>query len=165
MRVLWFLGAGAVLGWLVWGCSGGSGQEGTDVQHGQTQQAQSKEEQVQVSEFGVGPVQEPLNLPVTIDEELAEKGKQIFETMCTSCHQLDERYVGPPLRGVTKRRKPEWIMNMILAPERMIREDPIAKQLVVEYNGAIMSNQGLTFEEARAVLEYFRKVDSEESQT
>jgi hypothetical protein len=47
-------------------------------------------------------------------------------------------------------------MNMILNPEEMVQKDPIAKQLLVEYNGAPMANQNLTEDEARAILEYFR---------
>ena len=45
---------------------------------------------------------------------------------------------------------------MILDPEKMVQEDPIAKQLLIDFNGSPMANQNLTDEEARAVLEYFR---------
>ena len=47
-------------------------------------------------------------------------------------------------------------MNMILNPDVMVQEDPIAKKLLMENNGSPMANQNLTNEEARAVLEYFR---------
>jgi len=47
-------------------------------------------------------------------------------------------------------------MNMILNPEEMIQKDPIAKQLLVEANGAPMANQNITEPEARQLLEYFR---------
>ena len=47
-------------------------------------------------------------------------------------------------------------MNMILNPEQMVKEDPIAKQLLVDFNLSPMANQHLTQEEARSVLEYFR---------
>jgi hypothetical protein len=47
-------------------------------------------------------------------------------------------------------------MNMILNPEQMVKEDPIAKKLLVEYNMAPMANQNLTEEQARKILEYFR---------
>jgi hypothetical protein len=45
---------------------------------------------------------------------------------------------------------------MILDPEGMVKNDPIAKQLLIDYNGSPMANQSLTEEEARAILEYFR---------
>jgi hypothetical protein len=47
-------------------------------------------------------------------------------------------------------------MNMILNPDGMLKEDPIAKALLKEYNNAIMLNQNLTEEEARNVAEYLR---------
>ena len=61
------------------------------------------------------------------------------------------------LAGVTQRRSPEWIMNMILNPEEMVANDPIAKELLVEYNSP-MANQSLTEEEARGILEFFRTI-------
>ena len=64
--------------------------------------------------------------------------------------------MGPALKGVTERRSPECIMNMAMNQEEMIQKDPIAKALLIEYNGAPRANQNITEEEARAMLEYFR---------
>lgn len=105
---------------------------------------------------GIGPVKS-----VTlgqIDSALAEIGKTKFEAVCTSCHKLNEKYIGPTISGVTKRRKPEWIMNMILNPTEMLAKDSTAKKLLAEFISP-MANQNLTEEEARAVLEYFRTID------
>jgi len=38
----------------------------------------------------------------------------------------------------------------------MLKEDPIAKALYEEYNKAVMLDQNLSEEEARAVAEYLR---------
>ncbi|MEM7380656.1 MAG: cytochrome c, partial [Bacteroidota bacterium] len=51
---------------------------------------------------------------------------------------------------------PEWVMNMILNPDGMLKEDPIAKALLKEYDNSIMLNQNLSEEDARAVAEYLR---------
>ncbi len=102
---------------------------------------------------GVGPVKS-----VTIgalDQALADKGHAIFKAKCTACHKISKRYIGPALKGVTKKQSPEWIMNMILNPEVMIVKNATAKALLAEYN-APMANQNLTQEEARAIYEYFR---------
>ena len=107
---------------------------------------------------GIGPVTE-LVLNDEIDEDMAAEGKGIFETMCSACHKIDERFIGPAPKGILKRRSPEWIMNMILNPEQMIKEDPIAKELFMEYNMSPMANQNLTEEQARKVLEYFRTLE------
>lgn len=108
--------------------------------------------------LGVGPITKDLGIPESIDEALAAKGKTYFEGKCVACHKLDARYVGPAINGVTLRRRPEWIMNMILAPEKMVAQDETAKKLLAEYL-APMANQSVTQDEARAILEYFRKND------
>ena len=65
-------------------------------------------------------------------------------------------------KEVTTRRSPEWIMNMILNPEQMVKEDPIAKQLLAEYMSP-MADQNLTEEQARNILEYFRTLSEVDS--
>lgn len=47
-------------------------------------------------------------------------------------------------------------MNMIINPERMIKEDPIAEALFEEYNRTPMLNQNISEEDARAIAEYLR---------
>ena len=106
-----------------------------------------------MSNIGIGPVKS-VEL-AEIDPELAAEGKTIFEAKCSACHKMDKRYIGPSLIGITSRRGPEWIMNMILNPEGMVAEDPVARQLLMEY-AAPMANQSLTRDEARKILEYFR---------
>ncbi|MDZ7847880.1 MAG: cytochrome c [Owenweeksia sp.] len=103
---------------------------------------------------GVGPIKS-LEL-AEIDQGLVASGEELFNKNCTACHKPEKRYIGPAIKGVTERRTPEWIMNMILNPTEMIKEDPLARQMVGEYNGAVMANQNLTEEQARAILEYFR---------
>jgi len=114
-----------------------------------------KREEV-VGDKGVGPITEIKLGP--IDHSLVKRGKEIFDSKCASCHKLEERYVGPPLKDVTKKRKPEWIMNMILNPAEMVQKDPIAKQLLAEYLTP-MPFQDVSQEDARAILEYLRSVD------
>ena len=102
---------------------------------------------------GIGPITS-ITL-AEIDEAMAAEGKELFKLKCSACHKITKRFVGPALAGVTERRSPEWIMNMILNPEVMVAENPIAKQLLAEYL-APMANQGLVEKEARLILEYFR---------
>jgi len=102
---------------------------------------------------GIGPIK---NVTLdAIDDKLVGKGKEIFKTNCTACHKFKKRYIGPALKGVTERRSPEWIMNMILNADEMLKKDPVAKALIAEYN-APMAQQQISEEDARAILEYFR---------
>ena len=109
-------------------------------------------------EYGVGPVKE-VNVGTEIDPVLAEKGQVIYEGKCTACHKFEERYVGPPLGGVTDRRNHAWIMNMIMNPQEMTAKDPTAKKLLAEYMTQ-MVNQNVTEDDARAILEYLRSIDN-----
>ena len=63
--------------------------------------------------------------------------------------------MGPPLGDVLGHRTPTYVMNMILNPQEMYERHPAAKQMLAEYL-SYMPNQGLTAEEARAVVEYLR---------
>lgn len=103
---------------------------------------------------GIGPIKEKIELGA-IDNILAEKGKEIFTLKCTQCHKLDERYTGPALRGVTEKRSPEYIMNMISNPEEMTKRHPEAKKLLGVYANQ-MTFQNVTQEDVRALLEYLR---------
>ncbi|MEZ0369495.1 MAG: c-type cytochrome [Candidatus Sericytochromatia bacterium] len=107
---------------------------------------------------GVGPVSS-VDVAATVDTALAGEGKKVFEAKCTSCHKFDVKYVGPALQGVTQRRKPEWIMNMILNPAEMTQKDPEAKKLFGTFL-IQMADQHLEQKQARAVLEYFRSIDA-----
>ncbi len=107
------------------------------------------------SNIGLGPIKS-VSLTDEIDQEMATKGGEVYVAKCTACHKPDKKFIGPAPIGIMERRTPEWIMNMILNPEEMVQKDPIAKQLLIEFNGSPMANQNLTEEEARAVLEYFR---------
>ena len=80
---------------------------------------------------------------------------------CQSCHKLtDEKLVGPGWQGVTKRRAPNWIMNMITNVDMMLESDPEAQRLLEECL-VRMPNQNLNKEESRKVLEFMRKNDGE----
>jgi len=87
---------------------------------------------------------------------MAAKGKEVFNANCTACHKVDKKFIGPAPKGILERRTPEWIMNMIMDPEGVVKNDPLARDLLMEFNGSPMANQNITEEEARQMVEYFR---------
>ncbi len=164
MKLVAFWMSFVVVGWGLTACSESKSDSSAPTEEAAssetTEAADEAEEIDPMTLTGVGPVSS-VDLGEGIDEELAAKGEELFTSKgCNACHQIDKRLIGPALKGVTQRRNPVWIMNMILNPEQMVKEDPIAKQLLAEY-AAPMANQHLTEEEARAMLEYFRKIDAE----
>lgn len=112
-------------------------------------------QKINLEDKGVGPVTS-VDFSSEIDQGMATHGEDIYKKMCTACHRPTKKFIGPAPLGIFERRSPEWVMNMILNPEEMIQKDPLAKELLAEFNGAPMANQNLSKEEARAVLEYFR---------
>lgn len=151
----------ALLTFLLTGCGNGGPNPGTSTEpeNQAAEQAAAPQEVDPMTSKGIGPVK---NIELAaIDKALVEEGKTIFEEKCTACHKPTKKYIGPAPAGILDRRTPEWVMNMILNPTEMIQKDPVAKKLLAEANGAIMADQNLTREQARAVLEYFRTIESE----
>jgi len=110
---------------------------------------------------GIGEIKEvSLNNP--LKPNMVETGKAIYEMKCAACHKLsDQRVVGPGWKGVTERRKPEWIMNMTTNVDVMLEEDPAAREMLKECL-VRMPNQNLSIGDARDVLEFMYANDGQE---
>lgn len=104
---------------------------------------------------------EDVKLTNPLNGQWVSEGKSIYDVKCQACHKLtDEKLVGPGWSGVTKRRSPDWIINMITNVDMMLEKDPAAQRLLEDCL-VRMPNQNLTREEARKVLEFQRSNDGE----
>ncbi|HEY0733042.1 MAG TPA: c-type cytochrome [Chitinophagaceae bacterium] len=102
-----------------------------------------------------------IQLTTPLNAEWVAQGKGIYDMKCQSCHKLnEERVVGPGWAGVTKRREPHWIMNMITNVDIMLEQDAEAQKLL-EQCLVRMPNQNISKEEARSVIEFMRSNDGE----
>lgn len=102
-----------------------------------------------------------VELKTPLEQERIGRGKAIYDMKCSACHKLDDkRVVGPGWKEVTKRRKPEWIMNMITNVDVMLDEDPEAQKLL-ELCLMRMPNQNVSIGDARDILEFMRQNDGE----
>jgi cytochrome c len=132
-------------------CGGGEPQTPSDP-------PATKTEEVAASPKGIGEIKH-VDIEDAINEAMAEKGKSIYNMKCSACHlTTDKRVVGPGFSGVTNRRAPEWIMNMITNVEVMLDEDPVAQKLLEECLTR-MPNQNVSVGDARDILEFFRQND------
>lgn len=109
-----------------------------------------------------GKLSKPVELTNPLNQEWIKNGQGIYDMKCLACHKLDEtRIVGPGWKGVTERREPVWIMNMIVNVDEMLDNDPDAQELL-EQCLVRMPNQNLTEDDARHVLEFMRSNDGAE---
>lgn len=102
---------------------------------------------------GIGEIKSvTLNSPLKAD--MVARGQAIYDMKCAACHKLDNmRVVGPGWKGITDKRKPEWIMNMITNVEVMLDKDPEAQALLEECLTR-MPNQNVSIGDARDILEF-----------
>ena len=147
-KMLWLAGLLAC-SWLIGGCS--STPETDAERQARRQQGNLTSWEIQ---HGIGPIVEDLQV-AAVDNALAERGKAIFVQKCATCHYLDMKKTGPPLRDVTKRRSSEYVMNQILNPEQMGKLHPDGRQLVAQY-AQYMTIQGITRENAHELLDFLR---------
>lgn len=91
----------------------------------------------------------------------AEEGKKIFEGQCVSCHDINEKVVGPALKDVHKRREEAWLLKWVKNSQAMVKAgDPTAVKLFAEYNGSVMNSFDFTDAQVKDVMAYI-KAESE----
>lgn len=142
----------------IWACSNNSSNDST------TPPPRPKsmiEDEVPDDGKGIGEIKHvDLNNP--LDPKMVASGKAIYELKCAACHKLTaQRVVGPGWKGLTEKRKPEWIMNMVMNVEVMLDKDPVANALFKECLTR-MPNQNLTKQDTRDVLEFIYANDGQE---
>ena len=133
---------------LLYGCSSGN----QNAEEGVSANTEATEE---IPKGAVAYVD--LNDP--LDQAMVSEGKAIFDAQCSKCHYLDTATLtGPGWAGITNRREPDWIMNMILNVDLMLEVDSLAHSLLQEAQ-VEMPDQRLTVERSRSVLEFMRQND------
>jgi mono/diheme cytochrome c family protein len=154
MKSILLISAIAIFAFLV-ACGGGGD---SDKMSPSEMNKKANQEKAEADPKGIGEVKN-VNLTDPLEESMVKSGKAIFEMKCSACHKLtDQRVVGPGFAGLTNRRRPEWIMNMITNVDVMLDEDPVAQKLLEECLTR-MPNQGVSIGDARDILEFARHND------
>ncbi|MEH0007964.1 MAG: c-type cytochrome [Flavobacteriales bacterium] len=67
-------------------------------------------------------------------------GKKLFTANCASCHRLDRKLIGPPLRNIAQQRNRDWLHEWI-RNNAALRDsgDRDARAIFEEYKGQIMT--------------------------
>lgn len=96
-----------------------------------------------------------------VDGTLADLGAKVFDARCAACHALrGASKLGPNLAGVTERRDLPWIRAMVLRPDSMTRDDPVARALLQGFGVQMQVVGGMDGPSALAVIEFLRRADS-----
>ncbi|MEZ4920262.1 MAG: c-type cytochrome [Saprospiraceae bacterium] len=147
------------LGFLLSAGGGGGNDSGTADNNAEP--VLTPEEKMLAEGKGVGEVK-AVELTTPLDQTRITRGKDVYDMKCAACHRLDEtRVVGPGWKGLTEKRKPEWIMNMITNVEVMLEKDKEAQDLL-QLCLTRMPNQNVSIGDARDILEFMRKNDGVE---
>lgn len=137
--------------------TGCNNEEGAGTKSGDSATAASTNNDKEVHGSQIQPGDITLTTP--LNQAWVTAGKNTYDVKCQSCHKLnDERVVGPGWAGITTRREPHWIMNMITNVDMMLETDPEAQKLL-EQCLVRMPNQNITKDQAREVLEFMRSND------
>jgi len=67
----------------------------------------------------------------------AAKGKELFNTNCAACHNLDKKMTGPALRGVSGRHEKNWFYKWINNSAALIKSGDAQAVKLFEENGKI----------------------------
>jgi mono/diheme cytochrome c family protein len=87
----------------------------------------------------------------------ADPGKELFDKQCASCHTIGGGDTGgPDLKGVTSKRTTDWLVRVIVEPDRLTAEkDPVQVELAKKY-GYEMPNLGTSRDEALKIVDYLK---------
>jgi mono/diheme cytochrome c family protein len=62
-------------------------------------------------------------------------GENLFKQNCTACHAINEVLVGPALKGISKRKKMDWIIDFVHNSQKVIKSgDPYSVALYEKFN-------------------------------
>ncbi len=100
-----------------------------------------------------------LQIPVAASavNQTSSEGEALFNQRCVACHSIGGGViVGPDLAGVMERRNRAWVAEFIRAPDQMlISGDPIATELLGEFNNLPMPNLALSADQVESLLAFF----------
>jgi len=91
-----------------------------------------------------------------VSEETVKAGADLFKSKCASCHELNNKLIGPALKDVTKRRSHEWLLGWIRNNQKFRKTgDADAIAIFDEYKGSVMSAfEDLSDDQINSIIMY-----------
>lgn len=89
------------------------------------------------------------------DDAQVQAGAALFKNNCASCHAINEKLVGPPLKDVHKKHKLPWLINWIRNSSKMVQSgDKEALAIFNEYDKQQMPSFALSDDEITSMVKY-----------
>lgn len=90
----------------------------------------------------------------------ADQGKELYDKQCASCHTIGGGdSAGPDLAGIVKKRPADWLVRVIVEPDKLTAaKDPVQAELVKKY-GYEMPNLGISQDDAKKMIAYLAGTD------
>ena len=102
-----------------------------------------------------------VNLTSPLLQSLVRKGEKVYNNKCISCHTLDGTASNAAsFAGITKNRRPEWIMNLTTGVDMKLAESR-KEQNKLNTCYTRQAGQRLDVVESRDLLEFLRNNDGE----
>lgn len=94
---------------------------------------------------------------VSLNSAMAFDPADHFEKGCSGCHTIGGGDgVGPDLKGITERRKMEWLIPFVQSPQKVIKSgDPVANELFNKFKVS-MPDQDLSADEIKQLMEFIQ---------
>lgn len=94
-------------------------------------------------------------LPLDREEnEIVNKGQNLFQSNCQSCHLIEKNSTGPALAFVTQRRCMGWLKKVIRNPMQLAKEDECYRAQDKMYAGKMMAFPTLSDADIEAIFSY-----------
>lgn len=105
-----------------------------------------------------------LLLSFNIQGQSADEGAKLFKTNCGSCHAIDQKVVGPALKGVHTKYDEAWLLKWIKNSQELIKSgDAKAVKVFEENNKVVMTAfSNFTDEQVKSIIA-FVKSESEKA--
>jgi mono/diheme cytochrome c family protein len=79
-------------------------------------------------------------ISTSVSAQNVEEGEKLYKANCTACHQIDNKLIGPALRGVSDKYSEEWLIKWIKNSAELIASgDADAIAIYEEYNKSPMT--------------------------
>jgi cytochrome c oxidase subunit II len=103
-----------------------------------------------------------LSISFSSFSQTVEEGEKLFNANCTSCHAINEKVVGPALKGMHTKHKEDWLIKWIRNSQALIKSgDAAAVQLYKDNNESVMTSfENLSDVQIKSIIAYV-KAESE----